>query len=51
VLRDLLYGVSPRDPLTLAAVTVFLVAVALMACWVPARRAARVAPSEALRYE
>jgi putative ABC transport system permease protein len=47
----LLYGVSPTDPATLAAVPVLLAAVALLACWVPARRAASVEPLEAIRAE
>jgi ABC-type antimicrobial peptide transport system permease subunit len=51
VLRNLLYGVEPSDPLTFCAVSVLLPAIALFACWLPARRAAQVDPMEALRYE
>ena len=47
----LLFGVSPTDPGTLAAVPVLLAAVALVASWLPARRAAAVDPLEAIRYE
>jgi putative ABC transport system permease protein len=46
-----LYGVVPRDPGTMAAVAVILVAVALCACWMPARRATRIDPLQALRFE
>ena len=46
-----LYGVSSADPLTLASIVVLLAVAALFACWLPARRAARVNPMEALRNE
>jgi ABC-type lipoprotein release transport system permease subunit len=45
----MLYGVTPNDPLTFAGVVILLVGVASLACWVPARRGARVDPVEALR--
>jgi putative ABC transport system permease protein len=51
LMEKLLFGVAPRDPLTFASVSVFLFAIALIACYVPARRATIVAPTECLRYD
>ncbi|HEX3253747.1 MAG TPA: FtsX-like permease family protein, partial [Pyrinomonadaceae bacterium] len=51
VLSDLLFGVAPRDPLTFAGVPVLLLAVAFLACYIPARRATRIDPLTALRSE
>ena len=51
VLRTFLFEVQPNDRTTLLVVGALFVGVAMLACWVPVRRAAKVDPLEALRYE
>lgn len=51
MIESLLYGVSARDPAVFAATTLLLLSVALLACWLPARRGGRLSPLEALRTE
>ena len=50
-LEQILYGVQPTDPLTLAIVLLMMLAIATLACWIPARRAIRINPVTALRQE
>jgi ABC-type lipoprotein release transport system permease subunit len=50
-MKSLLFEVRPTDPMTFTVIALLLIAVALLACWIPARRAARVDPMVALRCD
>jgi len=51
VIRGIFYGIEPYDPLTMIGATMLMIAVSFLAAWIPARRAAKIDPMEALRYE
>ena len=51
LMQGVIYGITPHDPLTMIGAAVLMIAVAALAAWIPARRAAKIDPMEALRYE
>jgi ABC-type antimicrobial peptide transport system permease subunit len=51
LLRDMLFGIKPVDPLTFAAMTLLVICISLVACFLPARRATKVDPMNVLRSE
>jgi predicted permease len=50
-MRSIVYGIKPYDPLTMIGAAVLMITIAALAAWIPARRAAKIDPMEALRYE
>ena len=50
-MRSVVYGIKPHDPVTMIGAAVLMISVAALAAWIPARRAAKIDPMEALRYE
>jgi ABC-type antimicrobial peptide transport system permease subunit len=50
-MRAFFYGIEPHDPMTIIGTVMIMVTVAALAAWIPARRAAKIDPVEALRYE
>jgi ABC-type antimicrobial peptide transport system permease subunit len=48
-MRGLLFGVAPHDPITLVGVALLMAAIGMVACWIPALRAARIDPATAMR--
>jgi ABC-type antimicrobial peptide transport system permease subunit len=51
LIRSFFYGIEPHDPLTITGTIMIMVMVTTLAAWIPARRAAKIDPMEALRYE
>ena len=51
LMETMLFGVEPTDKLTFAAISIMLITVALLACYLPGRRATKVEPTISLRYE
>ena len=51
LVKNLLFGVSPTDPLTFGLIALLLISVALLACWIPARRATKIDPMITLKCE
>jgi ABC-type antimicrobial peptide transport system permease subunit len=51
VVRSFVYGIEPHDPVTIIGAVAIMVTVAVLAAWIPVRRAVRIDPMVALRYE